>query len=70
MFIRVSLYVLSFGSKTHLQNGSIIEYAEQIANHESPGTPARLPAAGRATMLYDRTLIQAGGHNYCTESSA
>jgi integrase/recombinase XerD len=44
------------------QNGGTIEHAQpiggrwlQIANHESPRTLARLPTAGRATKLYDRT---------------
>jgi hypothetical protein len=31
------------------------EHTQQIANHESPRTLARLPAAGRATKLYDHT---------------
>ena len=33
------------GITTYLQNGGTIEYAQQIANHESP----------RTTKLYDRT---------------
>jgi integrase/recombinase XerD len=33
------------GITTYLQNGSTIEHAQQIANHESP----------RTTKLYDRT---------------
>jgi hypothetical protein len=43
------------GITTCLQNGGTIEHAQQIANHESPRTLARLPPSRRATKLADRS---------------